>query len=270
VREEEECVQVKCFGCAALIEADDSDAVADAFVAHGRGSHTWPYPEEAIRNYARNYAEATGRLTGGTERLSEIGTITVHPVTKDRIDDWLRFFDHDAFAGNPDWASCYCLEPHVPATPEHPERAWRETRATVAERLRGGTTVGYLAYVDGRPAGWVNASLRSDYGLYRHVDPDGPEPTSVIGVSCFVIAPPFRRHGIASALLDRVIADAAARGAAWIEGYPHNTPEASDPGHFRGPRSMYDARGFEPIEVREHDTVVRLSALPAQVPSHGR
>ena len=74
-------------------------------------------------------------------------------MTKDRIDDWLRFFDHDAFAGNPDWASCYCLEPHVPATPEQPERAWRETRATVAERLRGGTTFGYLAYVDGRPAG---------------------------------------------------------------------------------------------------------------------
>ena len=86
----------------------------------------------------------------------------------------------------------------------------------------------------------------------------------MIGVSCFVIAPPFRRHGIAAALLDRVIADAAARGAAWIEGYPHNTPEASDPGHFRGPRSMYDARGFAPIQVREHDTVVRLSAILAQ------
>jgi len=24
---------------------------------------------------------------------------------------------------------------------------------------------------------------------------------------------------------------------------------------------MYDARGFEPIEVREHDTVVRLSVM---------
>ena len=61
---------------------------------------------------------------------------------------------------------------------------------------------GYLAYVNGQPAGWVNASSRSDYGLYRRVDPDGPEPQSVIGVSCFLIAPPFRRHGVASALLD--------------------------------------------------------------------
>ncbi len=261
-------VKVKCFGCDASIEADSADDVVDAFVVHGQERHTWPYPEEAIRNYARNYAEASERLTGGTERLSEIGDVTVHPMSEDRVDDWLRFFDHDAFAGNCDWASCYCLEHHVPATPERPERPWRETRATVAERLRCGRTFGYLAYVDGRPAGWVNASLRSDYGLYRLVDPDGPAPPSVIGVSCFVIAPPFRRHGIASALLDRVMADASARGASWIEGYPHHAPEPSDAGHFRGPRSMYDARGFEPIAVRERDTVVRrYASLPNSGPS---
>jgi GNAT superfamily N-acetyltransferase len=108
--------------------------------------------------------------------------------------------------------------------------------------------------------GWVNASFRSDYGLYRLVDPDGPEPRSVIGASCFVIAPPFRRHGVASALLDRAIADASARCALWIEGYPDNEPKGGDAGYFRGPRSMYEARGFQPIEVREHYTVMRRRA----------
>jgi GNAT superfamily N-acetyltransferase len=253
-------MNIKCFACDALIEAEDADAAADAFVAHGRNRHTWSHPEEAIRNYARNYAEATERLTGATERLPTLGDIAIHAVTSDLVVDWLRFFDHDGFAGNPDWASCYCLEPHVPATPEEPERPWRRTRATMAERLRGGATFGYLAYVGGRPAGWVNASARSDCGLYRSVDPDGPESASVIAVSCFVVAPPFRRHGLAAALLDRVIADAPARGFAWIEGYPHNTPEASDAAHFRGPRSMYDARGFRPIEIRDRDTVMRRPA----------
>src|SRR4029450_13763127 len=166
-------------------------------------SHTWQYPEEAIRNYARNYAEASARLTGGTERLPEIGDVTIYPASEDRVGDWLQFFDHDAFAGNPDWASCYCLEPHVTATPEPPERGWRATRATGGEGVPGVWVFCDLAYFDGRPAGWVNASRRSDYGLYRHVDPDGPEPASVIGVSSLVIAPPFRRHGIASARLDR-------------------------------------------------------------------
>jgi len=260
-------VKVKCFGCDASIEAGDGDAVVAAFVVHGQQNHSWSFPEDAIRNYARNYAEATERLTGSVERLPKIADITVHPVTEDRIDDWLQFFDHDGFAGNPDWASCYCLEPHVPATPEHPERAWRETRAAMADRLRRCATFGYLAYVGGRPAGWVNASLRSDYGLFRDVVSNGPEATSVVGISCFVIAPPFRRHGVASALLDRVIADAPGRGATWIEAYPHNKPEDSDASHFRGPRSMYDARGFTSIEVRDRDTVMRRPAPAAPRPS---
>jgi GNAT superfamily N-acetyltransferase len=250
-------MQIRCFECDAPIEAASADLVVDAFVAHAREQHTWSYPEEALRNYARNFAEAIERQTGSTERLPEIGAVVVHPVTEDRIDDWLRFFDHEAFADNPDWGSCYCLEPHQPTGPEQPERAWRDTRWMMVNRLRGGASFGYLAYVDGRTAGWVNSSMRSDYGLYANVDPEGPAPRSVIGVSCFVIAPPFRGHRVASALLDRVIADAAARGAAWIEGYPHNEPQANDAAHYRGPRSMYEARSFVPVEVQQRFTVMR-------------
>lgn len=250
-------MRVKCFECAAAMEAADTEAVEDAFVAHGRDAHTWKFPEQALRIYARNYAEASERLSTDTERLPEIDAISVQPVDVARVDDWLRFFDHDGFAGNPDWAACYCLEPHVPAPPDNPERAWRDARASMIERLRRGATFGYLAYVGGRTAGWVNASLRSEYGLFRLVDPAGPAPNKVIGIACFVIAPPFRRHRVASTLLDRVIADAPARGASWIEGYPRNKPQANDAAHFCGPRSMYEARGFRPIEVRERDTVMR-------------
>ncbi len=250
-------MKVKCFACDTEIDGGDSESCQTAFLAHGLQSHRWTYPEQALRTYAQNYAEAVDRLTGSTDRLSSIGEIAIYPVTEDRIDGWLEFFDHRAFAGNPDWASCYCLEPNVPSSPEQPERPWRDTRAIVIDRLRAGSTFGYLAYVGGQAAGWVNASLRSDYGLFRGVDPEGPPPGSVIGVSCFVIAPPFRRHGVAAALLDRVIADAPARGAKWIEGYPFKAPEPNDAGHFRGPQSMYDARNFQPVEVREREIVVR-------------
>lgn len=247
-----------CFGCEAIIEADDSETVATLFVEHAADDHEWSFPEEALRNYARNYAEATVRLTGATGRLPEVGEITVLPVTEDLIGDWLRFFDHDGFAGNPDWASCYCIEPHEPPPPEMPERRWTENRELMTRRLRGGGAFGYLAYVDGVTAGWVNASLRADYRLASLLVSDDLDPGSVVGVSCFVIAPPFRRHGVAGALLDRVIADAPGRGASWVEGYPHNEPEGGDPGHFRGPRSMYDARGFDAVETRELETVMRL------------
>jgi hypothetical protein len=58
-------------------------------------------------------------------------------------------------------------------------------------------------------------------------------------------------------LRHRVIADAAMRGAAWIEAYPHNAPQAGDAPHFRGPRSMYEARGFLAIEVAQEYTLMR-------------
>ena len=256
----ENTVKVKCFECDALIEADDTHAVVHAFVAHGREKHTWSYPELAVRNYAVNYVEATERLTGSTEWLPVIGAVTVHRMNEHRVADWLQLFDHDAFADNPEWASCYCLEPHAPPTPETPELPWRDRREIMDGRLRCGATFGYLAYVDGKAAGWVNASFRSDYGLYRLVDPAGPEPQTVIGVSCFAIAPPYRRHGIASTLLDQVISDAAGRGAKWIEGYPRSESRDGDAVHFRGPRSMYEARGFRAIEVRENYTVMRRQA----------
>ena len=251
-------MQSGCFACDVVLEADDSETVADLFIAHAAEAHEWDYPEEALRNYARNYSEANARVSDQTERLESIGGITVERVTEQRVDDWLHLFDHTGFAGNPDWASCYCREQHEPPSDDMPERLWSDNRAAMAERLRKGATEGYLAYVDGEVAGWVNASKTSDYAVLKLLDPEGPEPEAIVGVSCFVIAPPYRRHGVAAALLDRVIADAPSRGASWVEAYPHNEPENGDGGHFRGPRLMYDARGFEPLKERDNDTVVRL------------
>jgi hypothetical protein len=42
-------VKVKCFGCDAQIDANDADAIVDAFVAHGQESHTWSYPNRMFR-----------------------------------------------------------------------------------------------------------------------------------------------------------------------------------------------------------------------------
>lgn len=243
-------MKIDCFECGAAVGADDIERLAENFLTHARAEHQWPFPDQAVRNYA----EATQRLTGAGERLPEIGAVEAHPVTEDRLDDWLQLFDHDGFVGKPEWAACYCLEPHVGRSDGDDAPHWRENRAAMVERLRAGRSFGYLAYVDGRPAGWVNASNRGEYALYRIAGtPDG----ETIGVSCFVIAPPYRRHGVAATLLDRVIEDAPGRGARWIEGYPFTEPSPDDAPNFRGPRSMYEDRGFEVVESRERDTVMR-------------
>lgn len=256
-------MDLDCFVCGTTIAAEDLDGLGRRFLAHVRAEHDLPYDDTAIRNFA----EATQRLTGPTERIDRVADLAVFPVTEDRIDDWLQLFDHDGFVGKPEWAACYCLEPHLldPAVGEREPAHWTESRRAMVERLRAGRTYGYLGYVDGRPAAWVNASTRNEYALYRRGEGVDPPDEAVVGVSCFVVAPPYRRHGIAGALLDRVLADAGRRGAQWVEAYPFIDP-GDDAASFRGPRSLYEARGFEQVAERSRDVVVRRRA---SIPSSG-
>jgi GNAT superfamily N-acetyltransferase len=245
--------------CGTTVEGADLESFGDAFIAHARSDHPdWHYPDVAVRNYA----EATQRLTGPKERLGTIGEVVVHPVTEDRVDDWLAFFDHDGFADNPAWAACYCTEPHIVERgtdgshdPEEP-RTWQRRREIMIELLRSGRSFGYLAYVDGRPGGWVNASKRPEYALYRLGGGADPADVDVVGISCFVIAPPYRRHGLASRLLERVLADAPGRDVGWVEAYPFQDPEG-DAKNFRGPRSLFEEHGFEHVETVGNYTVLR-------------
>jgi GNAT superfamily N-acetyltransferase len=245
--------------CGAALEAEDEGAFEDGFLAHARASHPdWAqFPDVGVRNFAA----ALLRLDGPGERLDAIGSVEIHPVTEDRIEDWTSFFDHDGFVGRPEWAACYCTEPHLasPVTdpPSEDHRTWRENRQLERDLLADGRSFGYLAYVDGRVAGWVNASKRSSYALFRLGAPDDDE---VVGVSCFVIAPPYRRHGLAGRLLDRVLADAAGRGASFVEAYPFVATRDDNDANFRGSRSLYEARGFDAVEERERYTVMRRRA----------
>ncbi|MGW0228016.1 GNAT family N-acetyltransferase [Actinopolymorpha singaporensis] len=127
----------------------------------------------------------------------------------------------------------------------------------MVELLRSGRAFGYLAYVEGRPAGWVNASKRAECSMYRTGVGADPPDGDVISVSCFGIAPPYRGHGLVSSLLRRVLADAPGRGMAWVEAYPFNDQTNVDEDNWRGPRSLYDAHGFELVEKLESHSVLR-------------
>ncbi|MFP4514010.1 MAG: GNAT family N-acetyltransferase [Acidimicrobiales bacterium] len=246
-------ITADCPFCEMAIEAEDLDTFGRVGLAHVRSEHDdVPYPDMSVRNFF----EGMVRCTGPTDRLESIGEFEVQPVTEDRLDDWLAFFDNDALADIPQYTACYCFEPHE-ATPDPDQMAapthWTERRQAMIDRLRDGTAFGYLAYVDGRPAGWVNASRRCDYTLHAQGDDDADHDT--IGVACFTIAPPYRGHGVSKALLDRVIADAPDRGATAVEAYPFNPDVAEIT--FRGARSVFDAAGFTEVEIRTRDTVLR-------------
>jgi GNAT superfamily N-acetyltransferase len=76
---------------------------------------------------------------------------------------------------------------------------------------------------------------------------------STVSIICFAIAPEYRRQGVASALLERVIADARSQGFAAVEGYV-NMKHAGAYWDHTGPARLYEKFGF--VEAARQDTRV--------------
>lgn len=191
-------------------------------------------------------------------RLDAIGAITVEDVTPDRIGDYQSFFDHDAFRDFPGWQSCYCMETHRTQTDEEwAVRTAADNRRDMTRGIEQREVTALLAYVDGKPVGWCNygESTRLN-GVMHRFGLNVAEQQGVGSLACFVIAAPYRRHGVASALLDAALDRLRARGVRVAEAYParnHDSPQVN----YRGPLQMFLRAGFEPHRETERHMIVR-------------
>ncbi len=201
----------------------------------------------------RDYLEAEDRLATVEPRRDKLGEIEVHSATPDRLDDLLHFFDHDGFAGKPEWAACYCMAHHLGEG--RPDYCAANNRAALEQRVNDGTTTGFLAYSDGKAAAWCNASPRSAY--IHYAGRDERDDDKVGSIVCFVVAPPYRRHGLAAKLLDAALESFVERGFEVAEAYPNKAP-SDDASAYHGPLSMYLDAGFTEVgALDEHLTVVQ-------------
>ncbi len=184
----------------------------------------------------------------------------IRVLTPDLADDFLDFFDRDAFSDHPEWSWCYCLYYHFNDSdaPEREKLDKARIRVQAAEYISDGRMRGYLLYVDGKPAGWCNAGERTGYRRLRSIPElwDKEEEDRILSVVCFVIAPAFRRLGLAARLLDRVCADAAGAGFSGVEAYPAD--EGLDCfGQYHGHLAMYLKNGFQKNKECNGFTIVR-------------
>jgi GNAT superfamily N-acetyltransferase len=228
-----------CDACGADLEAADLDAMVPVALAHYTEGHpAWGLREANIRDYL----EAEDRLSPVKPRLEEIGEIEIHPATPDRLDDVQRFFDHEGFAGKPEWAACYCVANHVGEG--GPEWCRDRNRAMLADRIKAGTTTGFLAYAGRDVAGWCNASPRSEFVHYA--GRDERDDSTVGSIVCYVIAPPYRRHGLSRRLLDAALDSFVERGLSVAEAYPNPQPD-DDASAYHGALSLYLDAGFSKV-----------------------
>ena len=77
-----------------------------------------------------------------------------------------------------------------------------------------------------------------------------------MSIVCFVIAPEYRGMGIATALLERVCADAKVEDFAAVEGYAkvQKVPVYYD---YHGPVQLYEKAGFVEVARRDDRVVMR-------------
>jgi GNAT superfamily N-acetyltransferase len=183
--------------------------------------------------------------------------IEVVPATVERWDDVRLALDGETEVG------CWC-QPWRGR--DEIAREANETRPdTLRRQLRTfAVPPGFLAYLDGRVAGWCGVALRSEsprLAASRTIPAVDDQPVWVI--ACFRVRVGFRRQGVATALLEGVVAAARADGAPGVEAYPID-PAGSriDVGFaYVGLVPMFERAGFEQVGVTSGHSAGRTRVI---------
>ncbi|HKY50294.1 MAG TPA: GNAT family N-acetyltransferase [Candidatus Limnocylindria bacterium] len=178
--------------------------------------------------------------------------VTVRAVTPDQHDAVLHYFDMVAYADNPNWSKCFCMERLVA---DYDSRTKEQNRADRSELILSAKANGLVAYRLGRVVGWCHAAPKTEL-----LNVPGAKDPNVGAIVCFVVAPDQRRQGVATALLEAALEHLRKRGMTAAEAYPilgEVDPARWPQMNYVGPLSMYVKAGFDIVEKDENSAVVR-------------
>jgi ribosomal protein S18 acetylase RimI-like enzyme len=168
--------------------------------------------------------------------------IIIKPLTPTLIEDFLYYFDNTAFSDNPDWAKCYCHFYHFAGTnKKFSKRTPGKNRKSSKELILSGKMNGLIAYLDEKPVGWCNLNSKENFAKIPYEEESNYK---IISLVCFVIAPSYRKQGIARQLLKYACSSSKEKGYDLIEVYPRKGEDLSDAHSYRGPFSLYTSEGF--------------------------
>ena len=184
--------------------------------------------------------------------------LIIRQLTPSLLQDWLTFFDRDAFADNREWSGCYCHFYHA----DHARKDWDtrtpdENPRASSGLINAGHLSGYLAYVEGRPVGWCQAAPRLGVPNVQNDEALAVSDAGEVGsIVCFIVAQGFRQQGVATRLLAAACEGFRKAGLRTAEAYPRRAP-AGDAGNYHGPLAMYLKAGFMVYRETEDVSIVR-------------
>lgn len=178
--------------------------------------------------------------------------VIVRPVSPDQHEAVMHYFDLVAYADNPNWSRCFCMERLVA---DYPSRTKQQNRASRSELILSAKANGLVAYRLGRVVGWCHAAPKTEL-----INIEGPRDPDVGAIVCFVVAPDQRRQGIATTLLEAALDQLKQRGMKAVEAYPvlgEIDPTKWSQVNYMGPLSMYVKAGFDIVKKDADRAVVR-------------
>ena len=187
--------------------------------------------------------------------------IEIKKLSPKLVDDYINFFDTTALETkeNKCYCICWCSADHSAID----DLAAQNRRELAIEYVKNGTLQGYLAYNGEQVIGWCNANEKNNctkcmswlkYMQEVEITPDD----KVKSVFCFVIAPKYRRMGVATKLLKRVLSDAKAEGFDYVEAYPRLDTKSYS--NFQGYLRMYEKVGLKKC-YKTSDKIIMRKAL---------
>ncbi|NVM44415.1 MAG: GNAT family N-acetyltransferase [Candidatus Lokiarchaeota archaeon] len=186
--------------------------------------------------------------------------LIIKELTPDLLEDFLNFFDNIAFSDNPEWGGCYCHFYHFAGNMEQWGKCTKEhNRNATVNLIKDKVMTGFLAFMNNEPVGWCNVNSKEVYKKTpTDIEPEDNLKGNIASVVCFLIAPAYRKKGVARKLLNHAIEILKEKDIAWIEAYPRKG-DLSDAHSYHGPVSLFSSEGFTIIREDEYFFLMRKS-----------
>ena len=173
-----------------------------------------------------------------------------HPVTSDRWNDLETLFGKNGAC-----AGCWCMWWRIKRSVWDKQKG-DGNRKALKKLVLNNSEPGILAYIDGKPAGWVCVGPRDEFPvlensrLFKRLDDQ-----KVWSIVCFFVARRHRRTGMTGKLIQAAIRHARKKGAKIIEAYPWEPKKDNVPDLFAytGFSSAFRKAGFQEI-IRRSET----------------